>query len=89
MINTNSRLAVEQIYNFVAELDGFDAKSRFMQFSIFLSELHEGDKSEFKAFRPISFHGRFNNIVKSISTSTAPEFSDKSRFLDWVVDQIN
>ncbi len=35
MIYSTPKLVVEQIYNFVAEFDGIDTKSRFMQLSIF------------------------------------------------------
>ena len=88
MIYSTPKLVVEQIYNFVAEFDGLDTKSRFMQLSIFFKALHEGVESGFHAHRSLEFQGVFNNIEKSIFANAAPEFFDKKNFLEWVVREI-
>ncbi len=89
MMNSTPKLVVEQIYNFVAEFEGLDAKSRFMQLSMFFKALHEGVDTTFQAHRSLEFQGIFNNIEKCIVANAAPEFFDKHKFVDWVVKQIH
>ena len=84
----NSKITIEQIYNFVAEKKGMASKNQYMQLAIFFEQMHEGSPCTFIASKPFNYKGVYSGIEKTIYGHAAPEFKDKKNFINWVEKMI-
>lgn len=88
MPRNNYLPALEQVYEFLKERPSFKEKSEFDKSVEYFRTLHEGEPQEFRvqAFHNIS--GKFGN-KEILSITSAPKFTDRNSFLNWVDMHIN
>ena len=88
MPRNNDLSALEQVYDFLKERPGFKEKSEFDKIVEYFRVIHEGAPQEFGVQTFHNVTGKFGN-KEMLSISTAPKFTDKTSFLNWVDKQIN
>jgi hypothetical protein len=89
MNSKNELCSLEQIYNFLLMRPYFHNYSQFEKLKEFFYEIHEMESGFFEVKNSYRFLGTFNGREKLIDSSHSPDFLDKSRFLQWVMHQIN
>ena len=89
MPNTNSLVAIEQIYNFLKESPDFMNNSQFDKLKVFFSELHDHEMGDFEAKKPLKFTLNFDKSWLVIDAIAAPTFNNKELFLNWVCIRLN
>ncbi|WP_130804014.1 hypothetical protein [Acinetobacter ihumii] len=85
--NRNTDEVLNQIYDFIKERPNFSKKTQFEKIVDFFREIHEDSDTTFKFETPHRIIGNFG-LPLIVSIHDAPDYNDKSRFIDWVLARI-
>ncbi|MFW1736055.1 hypothetical protein ACG94V_04345 [Acinetobacter sp. ULE_I001] len=88
MKSSNYMCVLEQIYNFLLLTPDFKSKTKSEKIVAYFKALNEGDETDFKFNNSNKVSGKFGN-KKNILIMSAPEISNKYKFLSWVDEQVN
>ena len=89
MPNTNSLIAIEQIYNFLKVTPDYKMNNQFDKLKDFFFELNDHKIGDFESPAPLKFIFNFNKSWISMDAVAAPDFNNKTLFLNWVTVRLN
>lgn len=89
MPNTNSLVAIEQIYNFLKVTPNYKMNNQFDKLKDFFFELNDHKIGDFESAQPLKYIFNFNKSWISMDAVAAPDFNNKTLFLNWVAVRLN
>lgn len=77
MPNTNSLVAIEQIYNFLKVTPDYKMNNQFDKLKDFFFELNDHNIGDFESYKPFKFTLNFNKSWILMDAVAAPDFNNK------------